>query len=308
MPATLDEYRIETGTIESSQSIPLSDALAAWRREAQVGILDNGRYRCRFFVWGTGQPLVFVHGMSDQARCFVPVIAHLKEHFRCIAYELPTGGSDGATLTRLRHTDLVDDLLDLIDHLRLGQVCVYGGSFGSTIALAALGARPRTFLRAAMHGAFARRKLAPAERILATMALHWNGPIRRVPLRAAIQRKTDAAAFAVAPETWDYQRANTATTPIRALAHRALIIDRLDLRPILPSIRHPILLVTGDSDSLVSDSAVHELVDALPHADLLEFQNCGHYPQYTHVSGLAEALRRFLLPPCGIDGSKSRHC
>jgi pimeloyl-ACP methyl ester carboxylesterase len=133
------------------------------------------------------------------------------------------------------------------------------------------------------------------------MARHWRGTLRQLPLRAAVQKKADAPAFACAvPEAWTYQRANTSVTPIRAVAHRALLIDQMDLRPILPRVTHPVLLITGDKDSLVGHDAQEELLAGLPHADRLQFQNCGHYPQYTHSAGVAEALRRFLLPPCGM--------
>src|SRR5258706_9643065 len=88
----------QEGYIQSAKAIPLEEALFYWQREAVVGEYDTGRYRCRFFVWGRGQPLLFVHGVSDRARSFVPLIAHLTNFFRCIAYELPTAGGDGVNL------------------------------------------------------------------------------------------------------------------------------------------------------------------------------------------------------------------
>ncbi len=87
---------LQTGYLESARSIPLDEALERWQREAEVGVCDTGRYRGRFFAWGRGQPLVFIHGMSDRARSFVPLTAHLTDSFRCIAYDLPTGKNDGA--------------------------------------------------------------------------------------------------------------------------------------------------------------------------------------------------------------------
>jgi 3-oxoadipate enol-lactonase len=292
---------VQTGVIEAAPTIPLDEALARWRREAEAGVCDTGRYRCRFFAWGRGQPLLFIHGMSDRARSFVPLSAHLTDYFRCIAYDLPTGYRDGAKLRRISHADLVRDVFALLDQLKVGQACLYGASFGGTIALAALHAEPKRFLRAALQSSFARRKLAPAERAIASLARYWPGRMRDLPLRRRHQQKVDAPAFAAAPpETWAFQKANTATMPIKAFAHRALLISRLDLRPLLPSIQHPIMLLSGDRDSIISQGCIEQLADGLPHADRLEFHNCGHYAQYTHAAGVAEALRRFLLPPCGL--------
>src|SRR5581483_4963203 len=64
---------------------------------------------------------VFVHGLGDFAAGYIPVALLLAEHFRCIAYDLPTGGADGAQLARITHTDLVNDLFSLLDHLGVRQ-------------------------------------------------------------------------------------------------------------------------------------------------------------------------------------------
>lgn len=286
--------------LHARPAIPLTEALGRWRREARAGVLDTGRYRCRFFVWGRGTPLVFIHGLADRARSFVPLIAHLTDSFRCIAYELPTGERDRAKPASLRHADLVNDLFDLIDHLDVGQACLYGSSFGSTVALAALHRAPKRFLRAAIQSGFAHRTLAPAEVLMVSLAVHWPGRLGRVPVREQIQKRIDRPQFGDDEAMWRFFRANTATAPLKAVASRALILRRLDLRPLLPLIRHPILLVAGDSDAIVARDCTDELEKGLPHADRIEFPHCGHYPHYTHTAGLAEALRRFLLPPCGL--------
>ena len=43
-----------------------------------------------------------------------------------------------------------------------------------------------------------------------------------------------------------YQR-----VPLAAFAARVMMLHQLDLRPVLPAIRQPMLLVCGDSDPLI---------------------------------------------------------
>jgi 3-oxoadipate enol-lactonase len=294
---------MQTGFIESPAAIPLAEALARWKREAKVGECDTGRYRCRYFAWGNGQPLIFVHGLCDHARSFVPTIAHLTDAFRCVAYELPSSAGDGAQLGNIKHADLAHDLLALIDHLKCGQASLYGASFGATVVLRALHEQPRRFLRAALQSGFAHKQLGPGEIVLANLARFWPGRMGNLPLFRRLQRRADAAAFASAPaEAWEFQRANSGETLVCAFASRALIISRTDLRPLLASIQHPILLISGDSDTVIGRATADELAAGLPHADRLEFADCGHYAQYTHAAGVAAALRRFLLPACGLTG------
>jgi pimeloyl-ACP methyl ester carboxylesterase len=293
----------QAGYIESRAAIPLAEALQRWRAEARVGVCNTGRYRCRFFAWGHGQPVVFIHGISDQARCFVPLMAHLTDKFQCIAYELPAGIGDGANLAKYTYADFVADLFALLDHLHLPQVCLYGASYGSTIALAALHRQPRRFLRAVLQSGFAHLKMAPAEKLMARWLKRSRMRIKDMPLRQSWQRRFDAPYFAGVPlELWDFQVANCGAAPVRAMAQRAWLLSRLDLRPILSEIRHPILLIHGDRDNVISQATAKELAHGLPHADRVEFSDCGHCMQYTHAAGVAEALRRFLLPPCGLIG------
>src|SRR5271155_425383 len=151
------------------EALTLAEAQTHFRCEAIRGVCDTGRYRCPYFVWGRGPTLVCIPGMIDDALSFVRPLALLSRHFRCIAYDWPNGGSDGAHWPTYRHRDLVADLFALLDHLDVGEAIVAGYSFGSTVALAALHAQPRRLPCGVLLSGFARRPLAPAEALLAAV-------------------------------------------------------------------------------------------------------------------------------------------
>jgi pimeloyl-ACP methyl ester carboxylesterase len=241
---------------------------------------------------------VFVHGLSDQARSFALVGALLAEHFRCIAYDLPTGQGDGARLHRYTHADLVADLFALLDHLGVRQSYILGSSFGATIALEALRGRPERLPRAILQGGFACRPLAPAEWLLARFVRHRRGPMRDLPWREAIAHIVDYATFAShPPAVWRFFLECSGANPVAAVAQRAALLHRVDLRPVLAEIRQPVLLVCGDGDTLVKQSCEEVLLKGLPNARRVELSACGHYPHYTHPELLAEVVRRFMTPP-----------
>lgn len=297
MIATSFETAAPPPTCPHSDRIDLQQALRRFEREAVWGSCDTGRYRCPYFVWGTGPPLVFVHGLSDQARSFALVISRLSERFRCIAYDLPQGQGDGARIGRLTHDDLVADLIALVDHMDVKQSYLLGSSFGSTIVLAALRAAPARFPRAILQGGFARRPLATAEILLARLLRHWQSPMSRLPGREAITRLVDGQTFAAQPaKLFRYFLDCTGANPTAAFAQRALLLHRVDLEPLLPEIEQPILLVCGDNDRLVGPSCEEVLLTGLSNAHRIELPDCGHYPHYTHPDLLAEVIRRFLTP------------
>src|SRR5262245_18761141 len=126
----------------SPTTAELTEALAALRAQAARGVLDTGRYRMRYFVWGSGLPIVFIHGMADAGEAFAMVMHRLASRFTCIAYELPDHTTDGSRLGAYSLAQYTADLVCLIDHLKLERVVVLGSSFGSLITLSSLAERP----------------------------------------------------------------------------------------------------------------------------------------------------------------------
>lgn len=207
-------------------------------------------------------------------------------------------GSYGSRLNRYTHRGLVEDAFALLDHLGVSQSYVFGSSFGSTIALEALRARPERFPRAILQGGFARRRLTWAEIVLVNLIRHFPGAVGSLPLRKTTLRHANARAFAhLSPESWDHFFKCSNIHPAAAVAHRVLLVNGLDLRPVLGSIRQPILLVSGDHDAIVGRSCDNALAEGLPHAGQVELVNCGHNALFSHAEVLAEVVRQFLTPP-----------
>lgn len=269
--------------------------LEQFDRQATRGVCFTGRYRCRYVCWGAGPPLVIVHGLVDQARSFGVMMSALVHRFTCVAYELPNGRDDGARLGCYRHADLVADLLALLDHLGLEQVAVLGSSFGSTIALRAMLDAPNRITHGVLQGGFARRPLKPLELALARLARPWPGRLGDVPGRLTLLHWLNRPAFVAAdPAVFDFFKRSNADAPIHAVAQRALMLHRLDLRPLLPAIRQPLLLIGGDRDAIVPKPCELELLAALPKARRVEIPRCGHYPQFTHPLVMARSTEDFL--------------
>lgn len=280
-----------TSTVpECSRRLNVEECLDAWQREALLGELDTGRYRCRYFRWGSGPALVFIPGLCSDGAAFVPLMARLRSDFHCIGYDLPP------TCVGYTHGHLVGDLLALLDHLRLRRVYVLGFSFGATIALGALSTQPQRFERAVLQGGFARRPLAPAEVFACSWARYLPGTLARLPLWPRLTRRLQAKPFGDRADAWRYFLDCQGRTPVSAFARRALLMHRLDLRPRLASIEQPVLLVCGDRDTLVARCYQEELHTGLRLAAQAEIEGCGHHPHLSHPEVLAEALRHFLLP------------
>jgi pimeloyl-ACP methyl ester carboxylesterase len=273
----------------------LNHALDQWQAHARPGELRNPRYRLRYFDWGQGEPFVFIHGLNDRAISFAMVIAHLAPRYRCIAYELANGRDDHASTGRYRHADYADDLISLLDHLQLKQVHLFGSSFGSTITLDAIHRYPERFRTGMLQGGFARRPLTFGERCLARVGRLMPGTMKQMPMREKMLQTVDLPGFVGAPdEVWKFYLSNSEVTPNRVIARRALLLHKVDLRPKLPEIRQPLLMIGGDNDLLVPKRFEEEVLHAVPAAKRIEFEKCGHYPQYTHPERTAREVEEFV--------------
>jgi pimeloyl-ACP methyl ester carboxylesterase len=278
----------------------LNETLARFWREAERGVVRAARYRMSYHSWGKGPPLVFIHGVADSRWSFLLPMARLSAHFRCVAYDLPAG-RDGARLWGYRHEYLVEDLWELLDGLGVGRAYVLGSSFGSTVALEAMRARPQRLPRGVLQGGLAYRPLRRAERWLSWLARLLPGPAARIPRRKKILEMVHKEPFARQPEeVWRAFVAWTGEGRLSTLGHQARWLHRLDLRQRLPAVGQPVLLVYGDRDPAMRHAEV--LQAGLPAAGLAVLEGCGHQPSYTHPEAFAEVVRQFLTPPGGAAG------
>jgi pimeloyl-ACP methyl ester carboxylesterase len=251
-----------------------------------------------YYIWGEGPPLVFVHGVADSSHSFLLPISRLSASFRCIAYDLPSGRGDRARIRGWTHDHLVHDVLALLDHLGIRQTYMFGSSFGSTIVLTAMASESARIPRAVLQGALAHRPLSSRERWIARTAQFVPGTMGIFRGRERVLRKINGAEFVGRPEeVWRYFVDRTAVIPIAVLARQALVLDRLDVRPLLPQVRQPVLLVCGDRDTVVPARYQEVLLGGLPNAGRVTLRGCGHVPSYTHPEALSEVVRQFLTPP-----------
>lgn len=284
---------------EQVAPIVFAEARARFEREAVHGVCDTGRYRLPYYVWGEGPPLLFVHGVGDSCRSFLMPISRLSAHFRCIAYDLPSGHRDGARLRRYGHDHLVEDVWALLDHLGFRQSYILGSSFGSTIVLKALQGRPERLPRGILQGGLAYRPLRRTEYWLAFWGRFLPGRMDGVPLREKVLLKSAGTFKEMFPDVWDHFLACSGRARLSAFASQAYMLHHLDLRPILPRIRQPVLLVCGAEDRVVPRAHEEMLLQGLPNAGRVVLEGCGHMPSYTHPEILAEVIRQFLTPPVG---------
>jgi pimeloyl-ACP methyl ester carboxylesterase len=216
---------------------------------------------------------------------------------------LPDGRT--ATYDHVGHASFYDEVRRALD---LGPVNVHGVSFGGTVALTYAALFPQVTSRCIAVSAFAVGEELDEE----------EGGDAAAEMEAALARHADATWYPEAREIWDEwtPRALAATDsaevsdmlatvwplyaayPDRPEVRKALdearamlevdlravkvwergLYQRGDLRPLLPRIECPTLVVCGALDLIGGPAQSRQIAPRVPGADLLVLPDCGHMP------------------------------
>src|SRR4030042_4830411 len=110
-------------------------------------------------IYGDGFPLVLIHPFSASLEFWAPQIKKLSSGYRIIAYDVRGHGLSSAPAGEENYPlhILVEDLHQLLEHLKVTQVFVGGLSLGGAVALGYAGRHPGTvkaLLIFDIHGGF----------------------------------------------------------------------------------------------------------------------------------------------------------
>lgn len=241
-----------------------------------------------------GHPVVLIHGFPFDHRQWQPQLDALTAH-RLIALDMRGHGKTPVGPQPLMIEFLVDDLIELLDHLSLERASVCGLSMGGYVALRAIDRHPDR-----VHGLV----------LCDTRAQHDDnaGRVKRAEAIRAI-RKDGMQAFARkmlpalfgeenverdAPGVAAIRAQIEATSVEGACAALGAMACRLDLTDRLASIDTPTLIVVGELDALTPPADSEAMRDAIPGAELVVIPGAGHVSNLSDPETFTNALRALL--------------
>ena len=137
---------------------------------------------------GGGPPLVLLHGFPQNHRCWIPVLPHLAERFRCILPDLRGYGDSDAPPDDEAHTvyakrRMADDVVAILDALGLDRAHLAGHDRGARAAYRFALDHPDRLDRLAILEVVPTLAFWDAwDADLAQAAYHWNFLAQPAPL------------------------------------------------------------------------------------------------------------------------------
>jgi pimeloyl-ACP methyl ester carboxylesterase len=244
---------------------------ASWRRHTNV----RG-FRLHSVHQGVGPDVVLLHGLSGSSRWWRFTVPALVKRYRVHVLDLIGFGSSRPAARQPDVAEMADVLAEWLDTLGIAGPHVVGHSMGGQVAVhmaAEAESAMRTLVLVCASGIPRVRALAEAARILggALRPRSWGMPLF-VPSIAA-----------------DALRAGPRTL-LQAGLH--LLAD--DIRPLLPQVHCPTLIVWGALDPLLPVEDGQTLAAAIPGAQLTVIGDAAHNPMVDRAVEFNRVLLDFL--------------
>ncbi|HWA11152.1 MAG TPA: alpha/beta hydrolase [Opitutaceae bacterium] len=265
-PWALLIFGLVTGVAGAAEApIPWGDNPAAGK------FYDIRGFRMYCEVYGSGKPLLLIHGHNGSIARFAPTLPYFAAHYRVIVADSRAQGKsrdDGEALT---FEMMADDCAALLDALHVEAAHVLGSSDGGIVALLLALRHPEKVISLAASGA----NLRPDPDALGQGLwdrMHADYERRRDQPRTTAKEKNDWKLFLL-----DWEQPHIAPAELKA-------------------VRCPALVICGDHDAIVFEHTL-EIYHSLPQAALYVVPRSGHLTLIQHPDEVARTVDAFFAAP-----------
>ncbi|MFG1175590.1 alpha/beta fold hydrolase [Erwiniaceae bacterium CAU 1747] len=272
------------------------DAGSDWQNQ-QIRI--NGTlYRYR--DCGEGPTLLFAHGLLVDRDIFAAQVHVLSQTHRCIVLDMPGHGQSGYRPDGWMLDDINRDLALMIRELSLGKVTFVGQSQGGMVGIRLAAHAPECVSGMILIGTSARPEYPDRLaqwKLQRTTILNGSDDEREL-LFAEIQRRIIGESWLLRhPVEARRERAimQSHDRTGLALALDAAIFTRGDIRPLLPLVSVPTLIICGEGDRATPPELSIEMAKAIPDATLMLLPETGHHPTIESAEAVTEAIASYLF-------------
>ena len=245
-------------------------------------------------VEGEGPSIVLVPGWTLTTRFWERQVVDLARDHRVVTLDLRGAGRSGKTPDGHSLSSYADDLAELFQHLELRDATLVAYAMGASVSVHYLVAHGLASISRFVWVDHSPRFYATPEWPYALFGdltpQRFDDTIRLLGSdRPAATRELLNVMFQD-PAGWMY--AELMLTPTDVAAKMLALVAATDLRPLLPQLDLPTLLING-KQSVVPYEVGHWLEEHLPNAQRVVLDQAGHGPFWDDAAGFNRAVRDF---------------
>ncbi|HKG91803.1 MAG TPA: alpha/beta fold hydrolase [Gemmatimonadaceae bacterium] len=243
---------------------------------------------------GAGEPVVFLHGFPHNRTLWAPQTGALVDRSRCIAPDLRGfGGSSVAPPFSI--DQYADDVVALLDALRIERAVVAGLSMGGYVAFA-LWRRHRARVRALIladtrPGPDSDEARQKRRELIALARAKGSSAVAESMIPGMVGKSTREKNAGLVDAMYQMMQNAPVDGVVGALE---AMIARPDSAPTLPTIDVPTLVVVGEEDALTPVSEARAMHAAIPSSRLEVLAGAGHVSNFERPAAFNHVVSEFL--------------
>ena len=254
-------------------------------------LLLSGGTRVRYTTRGPRSrvAVVLIHGWPDSWRSFEPVMDALSPDIGVVAISLRGFGGSDAPPSGYEPGDFADDVIEVLDHVGVASAVVVGHSMGALVAQRIAIDRPDLVAGVVMIGGLSRLPEAVTEEVWSAVADLTD------PVDEEFVREFQSSTLAAPVPTAFFEQLVAESRRAPASVWRAAWagVKAADHRDQVAAIAAPTLLIWGDQDGLVPREEQDLLVETIPEARLVVYEDSGHSPNWEQPGRVAADVEAF---------------
>jgi pimeloyl-ACP methyl ester carboxylesterase len=238
-------------------------------------------------VFGSGTPLLLVHGLGASGALFQPLLPALAARYQVIVPDLRGHGHSRCLPGPDNVARLAADVDDLLDILGIPSCLMLGYATGGAVVQQAARDYPERVRGLALVCSYARSAATLREQIECRLRPELFRLLGTRGMGALAARRAPAGDSA-------FVRGLIAANHGQRVAPVARALLSFDSRAWLPQLTQPALVIAGERDSTTPPYHAYELARLIPNARLHTLPQAGHWLVKTHASALLDVLLPWL--------------
>jgi pimeloyl-ACP methyl ester carboxylesterase len=242
--------------------------------------------------WRTPETILMLHGNAESGLAWYAWVPALARHYRVVRPDMRGFGQSSPmprdypwTLDRL-----IEDFCLLMDHLGIDRFHLVGAKIGGTIARAFAARRSKRVKTLTVVGSPPPFREGVAEKVPETVRMFEDHGVEYW----ARQNMANRLGSAFPKEGFDFWVKYMARTALSTQLGFMPTIACADIRPYIPKIKCPTLVVTTEESGLGSVASMRAWQEQIAGSELIVFPGNSYHVAATHAAEAAAATLDFL--------------
>jgi abhydrolase domain-containing protein 6 len=247
---------------------------------------------------GTGETIVLIHGFGANKDNWIRFTRNIPADYHVIAFDMPGHGDNIKANDKTYSIDyLTESLGQAVDALKLDRFHLAGNSMGGYISILYTARNPQRVITMCLLDNAGLHPVSPQPsdlQIAVAKGLSPLTPASEEDFSELMKYAFYKEPFIPWPITSVLAEKAVESNAFNKKMWLDLNTHDVDLLPLLPTLKLPVLVIWGDHDRILHVSTTEILKRSLPDSEIIIMKDCGHLPMLERPQETAQYYVAFL--------------